>query len=255
MWRKFCCITHQAKLNAGLFILLFFTCLCNSVFAQRQTYELRKIHIVYGSVSLLSFGAFYGLQQKVTPLTELQVNALNPASIPSYDRVAIHHYDITARKLSNILIYSSFIAKAAIFRKESKKDILAIGIVGYQTLLLSQAIANGFQLGVLRTRPYAYNPDVPLNMRTSRDARFSFFSGHTVTSSSLCFTTAFAYRMYYPESRYKKWVWASAIAIPALEGYLRVKAGKHYPSDVITGYLVGLGTSYLMHHLHKSKRK
>jgi membrane-associated phospholipid phosphatase len=91
-------------------------------------------------------------------------------------------------------------------------------------------------------------------MKTTTDARFSFFSAHTTTVSTICFTTAFAYGAYRPDGKYKNLIWASAIALPAVEGYLRVKAGKHFPSDVITGYFVGLGTSYLMHRLHLSKR-
>ncbi len=130
--------------------------------------------------------------------------------------------------------------------------MLKIGLVGYQSLFLGQALANGCKL-TFRNRPYMYNPNVSLKEKTEPDGRFSFFSAHTTTVSTLCFTTALAYNTYYPDSKYKTLVWSSAFALPALEGFLRVKAGKHYPTDVITGYLVGLGTSYLMHRLHLKK--
>jgi len=38
--------------------------------------------------------------------------------------------------------------------------------------------------------------------------------------------------------------------LPAIQGYLRVRAGKHFPTDVITGYIVGLGSAWLMHKMH-----
>lgn len=252
MWRKFCSVIFHIKIKAVLIILLYFISSGADLCAQKQSYQIKKADIIYCGISLLSLGSFYYFQQQVRPLTEQQINTSDPGTIPSYDKVAIHHYDIHARKLSNILIYASFITKAAMVRKETKKDILAIGIVGYQSILLSQAIANGFKLS-LRSRPYVYNPSVPMDIKMSRDARFSFFSSHTTTVSSLCFTTAYAFKVYHPDSKYKNMIWVSAFALPALEGFLRVKSGKHYPSDVLTGYLIGWGTSYLMHRLHKRK--
>jgi len=259
MWRKFCSlILPDMQIRIASLPLLFLICI-NTVWSQTDTlktgyYLNKKRDIIYGSASILSFGTFYYLQHQVKPLSIQEVNSLNPSSIPSFDRVATHHYDITARKLSNILIYTSFLARLGIFyNKKSRSALFDIGVVGYQSIFLSQAIANGFKLA-LRNRPYMYNPNVPMHMKTESEARFSFFSAHTTTVSTICFTTAFAYDLYYPNSKYKNLMWASAITLPALEGFLRVKAGKHYPSDVLTGYLVGLGTSYLMHKLHLKKQ-
>ena len=41
--------------------------------------------------------------------------------------------------------------------------------------------------------------------------------------------------------------------IPAITGYLRVKAGKHYPTDTIAGYLLGATAGILIPQLHKKK--
>ena len=46
-----------------------------------------------------------------------------------------------------------------------------------------------------------------------------------------------------------------AAALPALTGYLRIRAGRHYPSDVLVGYLVGGAVGYLIPTLHKKKPK
>lgn len=257
MWGKFRCLT-ALRLKAVFFILLFLTCKKNTLFSQTPAvrgYQINKTKdIIYASASLGSFGAFYYLQHRyVSPLSPYQVGQLDPSSIPAYDKVAIHHYDITARKLSNILIYSTFLARVGIFyTKKKPNNMIAIGVVGYQSIFLSQALAAGAKL-TLRNRPLMYNPNAPMDLKTESDARFSFFSAHTATVSTICFTTALAYQLYFPESKYKKLMWASAITLPALEGFLRVKAGKHYPSDVLTGYLIGLGSSYLMHKLHLRK--
>jgi hypothetical protein len=251
---KFRSISSQSP-KAVVLLLLLLACKGTAIFSQKPAgYQINKTRdALMASASLGAFGACYYFQTKVPSLSPYQVSQLDPSVIPSYDRIAVHQYDVTARKLSNILIYSTFLARVGIFyTKKKPNNMIAIGVVGYQSIFLSQALAAGAKL-TLRNRPFMYNPDAPLDLKTETDARFSFFSAHTTTVSTICFTTALAYQVYFPDSRYKKWIWASAITLPALEGYLRVKAGKHYPSDVVTGYLIGLGSSYLMHKLHLRK--
>jgi membrane-associated phospholipid phosphatase len=47
------------------------------------------------------------------------------------------------------------------------------------------------------------------------------------------------------------YVWATAAAFPLVTGILRLTAGKHYPSDVLVGYLVGAATGILVPFAHQ----
>ena len=49
-------------------------------------------------------------------------------------------------------------------------------------------------------------------------------------------------------------IWSIAALIPASTGYLRIQAGKHFPSDVIAGYIVGASVGFLIPHLHMLKK-
>jgi len=42
-----------------------------------------------------------------------------------------------------------------------------------------------------------------------------------------------------PNSDFDPVIWTTAALIPAITGYLRVKGGKHFPTDVVVGYVVG----------------
>ena len=48
-------------------------------------------------------------------------------------------------------------------------------------------------------------------------------------------------------------MWTLAFGVPAYTGYLRVKGGKHFYTDVITGYAVGTFVGWLVPHLHKKE--
>ena len=98
-----------------------------------------------------------------------------------------------------------------------------------------------------------YNPDVDLHYKTERDARFSFISGHTSITAALCFTTAKVFSDYSDNPTHQALVWTGAALVPLITGYLRFEAGKHFPSDIIAGYLVGATIGYLVPWLHNRK--
>ncbi len=107
-----------------------------------------------------------------------------------------------------------------------------------------------------RKRPFVYNNDVPLNERIAKETENSFFSGHTSTVAAASFFMAKVYSDYHPELGNRKYLLYGAAILPsALIGYYRVKAMKHFPSDVITGTIVGAAVGILVPHFHKRKNK
>ncbi|MES2618013.1 MAG: phosphatase PAP2 family protein [Bacteroidota bacterium] len=215
-------------------------------------YQLKSgldIGMALGSSATFATGLYF--QHKEKPLPEATILLLDRKNVNRFDRIATYQWHPTAAKVSDglavgsVLMYSYFY-----FNKSTRSDFFQISTVGFQSVLLSQALANAIK-PVGRYRPYLYNSNVPMEKKLTADAKMSFFSAHTATVSSACFSFAFAHQQYMPNSKANRYVWSAAVLVPAVQGYLRVKAGKHYPTDVITGYLVGLGSSFLMHQLHK----
>ncbi len=48
-------------------------------------------------------------------------------------------------------------------------------------------------------------------------------------------------------------MWVVAATVPTITGYLRYKAGYHFLSDNILGYVIGAGTGILIPKMHKNK--
>ncbi len=227
----------------------FFLCI---QFVQAQTYLQpkfgRDLPVLAGSG--LVFGTGLYLQSQVNPLSSDDILKLDKSKIWKFDRIACSQWNTTAKFASDGLAVSSVLLPLIFLANEhTKSEFYPIANVSLQSLALAQALANMTKLSN-RNRPYLYNPDAPMSEKLKSDARMSFFSAHTVTVSSTCFSFAFAHKTYLPSSKANPYIMAGAFIVPAIEGYLRVKAGKHFPSDVIVGYIVGLGTAYLMHRLY-----
>ena len=102
-------------------------------------------------------------------------------------------------------------------------------------------VTHMIKLGVNRTRPAdKYPNEIFVNTQTHNQ---SFPSGHT----SLAFATATTLSL-----QYKKWyVTVPAFAWASSVGYSRMYLGKHYPSDVLAGAVVGMGTAWAGHWFNK----
>jgi membrane-associated phospholipid phosphatase len=115
---------------------------------------------------------------------------------------------------------------------------------GYEAVLnlaLDAGVQEALKVTFNRTRPSDRYPD-EVFVKSPTHGK-SFPSGH----ASLAFCTAATLSL-----DYHKWyitvpayVWASSV------GYSRMYLGKHYPSDVLGGAAVGMGTAYVGHWLNK----
>jgi len=104
-----------------------------------------------------------------------------------------------------------------------------------------------------RARPFVYNSIADLSHKTDKDARQSFFSGHTSIASAACFFVAQSAAQYSFSTSHKRLIWTSAAIVPAFVGTMRVLGGKHFPSDVITGYAIGAVLGCGIPYLHQRR--
>ena len=207
--------------------------------------------IIIGS-GLAGLGITYPLGKNIKPLTEEEINRLNPLSISSFDRISTTTYSLGSRKLSDKFLYSSFgFPTVLLLDQESRDEFGEVGLMYFETMLLNNALTGLSKSIFRRSRPYAYNKDVDISLKLGTSTRLSFFSGHTSNVAAAAFFSAKVYADNNPNSNMKTVYWSTAVIIPAIQGFLRVKGGKHFPTDVIAGYVVGALAGILDPQLHK----
>jgi len=67
----------------------------------------------------------------------------------------------------------------------------------------------------------------------------------------MSFLFAETFAKYNPGSKARPVVWSLCAAFPVLTGVMRYKAGKHFWTDIITGYAVGTLVGIAVPYLHK----
>ena len=196
------------------------------------------------------------MNRNVEALSLAQINALTVNEINRFDRKAVENYSALAKTQSDILLFSSYVSPFLLFSgKEIRSNTLDVAVIGAEVFVWTVGLTTITKGLAKRIRPFVYNPEVPLDEKTRRTARLSFFSGHTSTVSSAAFFTAKVFSDFYPESKWKPVIWSAAIVLPSMTGYLRYKAGKHFPTDVITGFAAGALIGILIPQMHKKKNK
>ena len=195
------------------------------------------------------------LTNNMQPLSERQIALYALDGVDGIDRRATTLFSDKARATSDITRNVGLVLPVTLLipratRSESGK----IGLLLLETYGVVAGLTYLSKSAFHRPRPFVYNPNVHISEKRKLNAQYSFFSGHTSLASGMSFFAAKVFSDYHPDSPLQPYVWATAATIPALTGYLRVRAGKHFPSDVITGYAVGALAGILIPQMHKQNR-
>ena len=267
-------MTTMRSLSIVAIILFIF----NSVYAQESTsnycsickdhthsegapYRLdfkHEVPFILSSGLILGAGILAPALNNTQPFTVEELATLNVNSINAFDRRSVNNYSPVDAKTSDYIRTGVTILPILLLSEHhTKEDITALLTMGVEVMTITYGVTSTVKNLVNRTRPNVYNALAPLEERTSARSRRSFFSGHTSHTAAAAFYMAKVISDYHPNMNKgtKVALWAVSGYIPALTGYLRVKSGKHFPTDVMAGYAFGAFTGWLIPHLHKVKKE
>lgn len=226
---------------------------CCLLFAQSDIYHFdwKKEKYAFGAgVTILGTAFLIDHNQELISFSEIE--ALNPTDISAFNRSAIDRYNLSSAKASDYFRDGAFfVPLTLLFSKKAKSELQHIGPMYLETLLINTSLTFITQSTASRVRPFVYNNNIPIEERRVKAARRSFYSGHVSHVAALSFFTASVFSDLYPDSKYKWAWWLGSASLPAITAYLRYDAGKHFPTDVLTGYAVGTIVGCLIPKLHK----
>lgn len=106
---------------------------------------------------------------------------------------------------------------------------------------------------VQRPRPYNYHPHprvAEFARGAEKDSHVSFYSGHASTSFAAAVAGSYVFASGAADREIKALVWLFEMTLASTTANLRVRAGRHFYSDVLTGAVVGSAIGFLVPALH-----
>ena len=169
------------------------------------------------------------------------------------DRSARDNYSAKASALSDLLLVTSLTApmftEVGGIDEDSDSHFLVYGEALAATLVLNA----GAKYVVQRPRPYAYSRDARVAAwarEQGKDSRLSFYSGHAALAFTGATTGGYLFATNSDNTNARTAMWASGAVLASATAIMRVRAGKHYYSDVLTGAVLGVAVGYVVPRLH-----
>ncbi|WP_155297250.1 phosphatase PAP2 family protein [Spirosoma aerolatum] len=226
-------------------------CLAQSPYQLRTGREIGLLGA--GAVTL---GASVALTNAIDPLTTAEIASLNRGDISSFDRNATFHWSTSADKWSDVALVGTIGAAGVVSLglQPIRQDFKTVAVMYVETLLLANGIERTVKSVTQRTRPYVYNPLVPLDEKLDRTSRQSFFSGHATNAFATAVFTSEVFRHYFPHSKLKPVVWVGTLGLASATALFRYEAGLHYPTDLLAGAAFGSLVGWGIPKLHQIKK-
>jgi len=227
--------------------------LCTTAVAQspyKTSWE--KDGIILG-VGAAVAGVGTAIDEHAGLLTASEISSLSRNDINAFDRSASFHWSKKLSAVSDVTVIALAMAPGALFLDgTARKNFQTISAMYFETMLFAAFLPSLAKGSVGRIRPFVYNENAPMQDKLDVEAKKSFFSGHTTVAFASAVFLSTVYDGYFPDSKYGKYVWGGSLLTASLVGYLRYASGAHFPTDILTGAVIGSAVGYLIPYLHRA---
>jgi undecaprenyl-diphosphatase len=202
-------------------------------------------------------GAVLGTGEIRPPLPTVPASSLLPI-----DRIAVTQtIDPNASTYSDIALYGAlgFAVLDPILSgfRDGWDALIVDGFMYAESISFAYVLTDLAKIAVRRPRPIDYVRCASATTNytppgcNSTDLGLSFFSGHAATVSAIGATATYLAFVRSPGSARAWLTLGVSTALTAFVSVERVRAGAHFPTDVMAGSLAGAATGVLVPHLHR----
>ncbi|MDA3882128.1 MAG: phosphatase PAP2 family protein [Bacteroidales bacterium] len=250
-------------IRSYLFLLLIWA---HNLSAQECPYSFSKHkELITYSALTVGFATQIATKPNKVLYSDTEIQNLEMSQLPNIDKKYYQDFSHKHALISDYAVGASIftaigIQAFSVFAHSQDAEsfyshFFPVANIWLQTNLATYIGTNIAKNAASRPRPYVYSTNISLEEKKKPDAYKSFFSQHTSFAAANTFLAAHVVTHYYNQ----KWIhysaWSLAAVLPAYVGYERVMAGKHFPTDVIAGYIWGTACGLLIPQLHTKKGK
>ena len=234
-------------------LVLFFILVSFGVFGKEKKsyYEVDYNVDIPITISAILIGVMPPMLMKKLP-SYMEGEKLDKNNVNSFDSLTIDNYNNTSATVSDYVAISMALAPFAFnLIDNTKSAYLKESLIIVESIAISSALNAMLKYSVNRPRPYIYSGKANGEQKSNRDAHLSFYSGHAAFAFSTAVSFASIMNNRFDKTWQKSLIWGLPLTLASTVAFLRVHAGKHFLSDVITGAVIGSSIGYLVPYLHK----
>ncbi len=201
-----------------------------------------------------------GLASGYGPIGLDELQRLRPEQVNALDRMAVDQWSPRWRRGSDWMLAALLAGTAVTVGVEGARawndgrgeDALSLAGMTVGVAALTVGLTTVTKALAGRIRPYAYNGSMSPEERfrvTSRegpDVFFSFFSGHASFAFAAATFSSTLVTDIHGSSTASNLMWGGTLGLAGLTAYARVRAGMHFPTDVLVGGVVGAAVGILL---------
>ncbi|MCP9236455.1 phosphatase PAP2 family protein [Lewinella sp. JB7] len=216
-----------------------------------QLHKPREISLVLTGIALL-IAAVCVDRRDTEPVFSPYQDGYTGDEINPLDRLGYTTRDERAGRLADAGLYGGPTLPLLLsLDPRARYHYPTVLLLWLQTMLLTFSLSSLIKNTVSRPRPYIYNEDWELERKLTRKDRAAFISGHAANATAGAVLFASLLSAY--DNRFSWHARVLATLVAGGTAYLRVKAGKHWITDVTAGVLLGGGIAGAVVRWHRSE--
>jgi membrane-associated phospholipid phosphatase len=180
------------------------------------------------------------------------------SDLPQIDRYAVGRHSSEWSLFSDITLGVSLAAPVVYLALESLTlptknpwlDFFDDALVVSESMALTAVLGSVIKFAIRRPRPGNY---VESTEGGSFDTQLSAPSGHTSMVAAAMTSLTTTVFMRHPTSKVRFVVLGAGLVLSGLTAFARVEGGHHFPTDVITGWLIGTASGFVVPYMHRKQ--
>lgn len=228
-------------------------CVLLGASSARAQQEARAVDVEVGIDGAITVGALAGaLLMTFVPVDT--GDRWRSEIFGSVDHGVRDNFSMSADAISDALIAGTIAAPVLLHIGGGLDDDAGRSLLLYGETLSVSLVANAVtKFLVQRPRPYNYHGDERVQRFArgeGKDSHTSFYSGHSSTAFAAAVGGAYLFAVASDDRDSKALIWMIQLGMATATANLRVRAGRHFYSDVVIGAVLGSAVGFLVPALH-----